>query len=77
MQVKVDRSRCIGASLCIVTAPRVFLLDGARKAFVVDAAGADAGTLHRAAALCPTGAIQVIDDEGGGPGRTAPSGPPD
>lgn len=72
MRIRIDRSRCIGASLCLVTAPRVFLLDGARKAFVVDPAGADAGTLQRAAAACPTGAIQIEDDEGGGPGRPAP-----
>jgi ferredoxin len=76
VKVMVDRSRCIGASLCVVTAPRVFLIDGARKAFVVDAAGADAETLRRAAAICPTGAIRIESDEGGGPGRPAPPDEP-
>ena len=63
MKIVVDRGRCIGASLCIVTAPRVFMLDGARKAWVSDPDGADAETLHRAAAVCPTGAIRLSEDE--------------
>ncbi|MGH9866756.1 MAG: ferredoxin [Candidatus Polarisedimenticolia bacterium] len=75
MRIVVDRGRCIGASLCLVTAPRVFMLDGARKAWVSDPGGADAETLRRAAAACPTGAIRLSEDEddaGGMPPGHAP-----
>jgi ferredoxin len=73
MRVIVDRSRCIGASICMVAAPDVFMLDGGRKAFVMNPRGADADTLRRAAASCPTGAISVTEEEEkGGPGRPLP-----
>ncbi|HET9481137.1 MAG TPA: ferredoxin [Candidatus Polarisedimenticolia bacterium] len=65
MKIVVDRSRCIGASNCLAVAPRVFMLDGARKAIVIDAAGAEDAALIRAATVCPTGAIQLYDDATG------------
>jgi ferredoxin len=73
MRIRIDRGRCIGASLCLVAAPRVFMLDGTRKALVMDPSGADAETLRQAAAACPTGAIHLLEDE---PGETAPGRPP-
>jgi ferredoxin len=63
MRIVVDRARCIGASLCLATAPRVFMLDGARKAWVSDPRGADPDTLRKAAALCPTGAIRLLEED--------------
>ena len=71
MRIVVDRGRCIGASLCLVAAPRVFILDGSRKALVIDPHGDDEPSLRRAAATCPTGAIRLIEDDPGG--RSEPS----
>ena len=65
MKVVVNRGKCIAAANCIGIAPKVFALDGSRKAIVIDAAGADESTLVEAAEVCPTEAISLIDEETG------------
>ena len=65
MKIVIDRSRCIAAANCIGTAPRVFALDGSKKAIVIDAKADDDATLMNAAELCPTEAISLFDEESG------------
>ena len=65
MRVVIDRSKCIAASNCIGMAPRVFMLDGSKKAIVIDASGADDTTVIEAAESCPTEAIALYDEETG------------
>jgi len=65
MRIEIDRSRCIAASNCIGMAPRVFFLDGTRRAIVRDPKGADDAALKGAAAACPTGAISLYDEATG------------
>ena len=65
MKIIVDRSKCIAASNCIGMAPRVFMLDGSKKAIVIDAKGADEGTIIEAAESCPTEAISLYDEKTG------------
>lgn len=65
MKIVVDRSKCIAASNCIGMAPRVFALDGSKKAMVINAKGADDATVIEAAESCPTEAIELFDEESG------------
>ncbi len=65
MKILVDRSKCIAAANCIGMAPRVFTLDGMKKAVVLDPRGADDEKLIEAAEACPTEAITLCDDETG------------
>lgn len=65
MRIEIDRGRCIAAANCIGTAPKVFSLDGSRRAVVRDPKGADDATLREAASACPTEAISLFDEESG------------
>ncbi len=65
MKIVIDRGKCIAAANCIGMAPRVFALDGQKKAIVVDAKGADDATILEAAEVCPTEAITVYDGTSG------------
>lgn len=61
---RVDRDLCIGAAMCVATAPDVFELDNQGLSRVVNP---DAGTdelLRTAAEECPAQAIILEDDEG-------------
>jgi len=64
MKVKVDRDLCIGVGNCVAFAPSVFVLDGERKAVVLDSSSVDEDTLLEAAKSCPEGAIIIEDDDG-------------
>ncbi|MFE3458434.1 ferredoxin [Nocardiopsis aegyptia] len=60
MRIGVDRSRCIGAGMCALTAPEVFDQDtGDGRVLTLDAApkGAAAEAARRAVGLCPSGAL--------------------
>jgi len=65
MKIVVDRSKCIAASNCVGMAPRVFALDGSKKAIVISATGADDATIIEAAESCPTEAIELFDEATG------------
>jgi len=65
MKIVVDRSKCIAASNCVGMAPRVFALDGSKKAIVISSKGADDATIIEAAESCPTEAIELFDEETG------------
>lgn len=65
MKIVVNRAKCIAASNCMGMAPEVFMLDGQKKAIVVNAKGADDATVIEAAESCPTEAITLYDEETG------------
>jgi ferredoxin len=54
---------CIGAGMCVITAPAVFDQgdDGLVELLVEEPEGAAAVAAREAVALCPSGAIRVVD----------------
>jgi len=65
MKIVVDRGKCIAAANCVGMAPKVFALDGGKKAILIDPKGADETTVINAAEVCPTEAISLYDEESG------------
>ena len=65
MKVRVDRDLCKGAGSCVVLAPKVFQLDDADKAVVIDPRGENDETVWAAAESCPFDAI-ILEDEATG-----------
>jgi len=65
LKITVNKTRCIGSSDCIETAPAVFQLDENGKSGVIDPAGALDATILAAARGCPVKAITVSDEESG------------
>ncbi|WP_369360896.1 ferredoxin [Streptomyces sp. cg2] len=67
MRVSADRTVCVGAGLCALTAPGVFDQDDDGIVTVLEAAPAgDDGTAAREAGLiCPSRALRVVEAEGG------------
>lgn len=65
LDVTVDHDRCVGSTMCVLTAPEVFRLDDAGQSTVRDAAAADRDTIVDAASQCPLEAITVADADTG------------
>lgn len=68
MRVRADRDVCVGAGNCVLTVSEVFDQDDARGLVVVRVAHPPAELaelVRRAADLCPSGAIEVLDDPAG------------
>ncbi|MFF4533503.1 ferredoxin [Streptomyces sp. NPDC001407] len=63
MRVTADRTVCIGAGLCALTAPDVFDQDDDGLVTVLDSApGADKRPAARqAGGLCPSGAVRITE----------------
>jgi ferredoxin len=65
MRVIVDRQRCLGAGQCALAAPGLFDqsdVDG-RVLMLVERPGEEHfESMREAALLCPSGAVQVIED---------------
>lgn len=63
MRVTADRTVCIGAGLCALTAPGVFDQDGAGLVTVLDPEpGADSqDAVREAGDICPSGAVRVVE----------------
>jgi ferredoxin len=61
MHVVADRDVCIGAGMCVLTAPAVFdQTDDGLVEVLVDAPGeADAAAVRDAVKLCPSGALRI------------------
>ncbi|GAC1460673.1 MAG: hypothetical protein PVSMB1_10940 [Gemmatimonadaceae bacterium] len=72
MQIKVDREKCIGCTLCAALAPDVMAMDSHQKAYpltpIVEWSPADGDFVHH----CPTYAIEAtrLETSMGQPGRT-------
>jgi len=62
--ITVDRDRCMGSGMCLVYAPGTFEHDEHTKAIVVDPAGDPIESIRTAVEACPTGALQLIEQEG-------------
>ena len=64
MRIQADRETCVGAGNCVMTAPSLFDQDDA-EGLVVVRDDAPPPPLHalarRAAQLCPSGAIDLLD----------------
>ena len=64
MEIRIRRTRCCGSGQCAETLPKVFALDAAGKAVVLDPEAASFDLLLESAADCPCQAIDLEDDEG-------------
>ena len=64
MRAWVDRELCIGAAMCVATAPDVFELDDEGLSHVVDQDAGDEAVLREAAEGCPVQAVVLEDDAG-------------
>ncbi len=64
MRVTADRDVCIGAGMCVLTAPAVFDqsdADGLVEVLVDRPSEADAAAVREAVKLCPSGALRLED----------------
>jgi ferredoxin len=63
MRVTADRTVCIGAGLCALTAPDVFDQDddGLVKVLTANPDGGNETAAREAGNICPSGAVQIID----------------
>jgi ferredoxin len=64
VKVAGDREVCIGAGMCVLTAPDVFDQDddGIVTVLVDEVADGEAAAARRAVSLCPSGALSVLDE---------------
>ncbi len=61
VRITADRGVCIGAGMCVMTAPAVFDQgeDGLVELLVAEPEGADAQAAREAVGLCPSGALRL------------------
>ncbi|GFJ87129.1 ferredoxin [Phytohabitans rumicis] len=60
MRLIIDRERCVGAGLCVLSAPELFDQSDADGRVVVRAStDADDPAVHEAGRLCPSGALRI------------------
>jgi len=64
VKITADRDVCIGAGMCVMTAPEVFDQDDDGIVVLVEAEipAEQAEAVVRAVANCPSGALRRIDD---------------
>jgi ferredoxin len=60
VRVAADRDVCIGAGMCVATAPAVFDQDDEGIVVVLVEEGPDP-EVRRAVGLCPSGALRLVD----------------
>ena len=65
LDISVNHDRCVGSTMCVLTADAVFALDEDGQSVVTDPDGADTATVVDAASQCPMEAITVVDGETG------------
>ncbi|MBF6164936.1 ferredoxin [Streptomyces gardneri] len=66
MELRVDRERCIGAGMCVLTAPEVFDQDTEDGRVVpLDRTPAPEGqpAVREAVQVCPSGAITIVSGD--------------
>lgn len=61
--VAVDHDKCVGTTICVLTVPKVFALDEAGQAIVIDPDGDTIERLRWAEEQCPQGAISVKETD--------------
>lgn len=64
MKTRVDRDVCIGAAMCVATAPDVYELDDEGLSHAVNPDAGHDDLLWQAAESCPVQAVILEDDEG-------------
>ncbi|MDQ3978973.1 MAG: ferredoxin [Actinomycetota bacterium] len=62
IEVRVDRTRCIGSKSCTYAAPGTFELDDQLISTVINPEADPLESVLEAAEVCPTGAISVFRD---------------
>jgi ferredoxin len=62
VEIRVDRTRCIGSGQCVYVAPGAFDQDGEAKAFVSDQRGEPEEKIVHAVTACPVQAISLYVD---------------
>ena len=62
-RLEIDRERCIGAGMCVVSAPQWFEQDDidARVILKADVGEADIEAVREAVLVCPSGALSIVD----------------
>ncbi len=65
LRIEVDYHRCVGSSICVLTAPRTFALNAEGQSAVTDPEGDPLEAVLEAAEGCPTMAITVYDADTG------------
>ncbi|WP_040686257.1 ferredoxin [Nocardia vinacea] len=66
MELRVDRERCIGAGMCVLTAPGVFDQDTADGRVVpldLTPAPEREHAVREATEVCPSGAITIVSGD--------------
>ena len=63
VRIIADQDVCIGAGMCVMTAPAVFDQgdDGLVELLQAEPEGDDAVAAREAVGLCPSGAIRVVE----------------
>jgi ferredoxin len=67
MKVIADLEVCIGAGVCVLTAPDVFdqgADDGLVRVLVAEVPADEARLVREAVDLCPSAALSIAEDEG-------------
>lgn len=65
MKVVVDRSKCVGAGLCVSTDPDIFTQseeDGLVQLLVVNPSAEHHDRVAQARSICPSQAITIVED---------------
>ncbi len=65
LRIEVDYHRCVGSSICVLTAPNTFALNPDGQSAVTDPEGDGLDKVLEAAEGCPTMAITVFDADSG------------
>jgi ferredoxin len=63
--VRVDHDLCIGNAMCREAAPATFAADDSGQSVVTDPEASSLDSLLDAAAMCPVGAVLVLDAKTG------------
>lgn len=64
MRVEGNRDVCVGAGMCVLTAPEVFDQDdtGIVKVLHPEPSTGEEPAVRQAATLCPSGAVQITSE---------------
>lgn len=65
LRVSVDHNKCVGSTICVLTAPDVFALNDKGQSAVMNPDGDTEECIVEAAKQCPLSAITVDDAETG------------
>ncbi len=64
LKITVDHNKCVGSTICISLAPKVFSLNKEGQSIVIDAEGETLKNILNAADNCPLSAIKIFDENG-------------